>query len=69
MQISGIAEERLKNCARGLPYVIDLMARLQESLAQGKKKKTTKKSEAAPEPEETEAPPAKAKPKKRRKTA
>ena len=26
MQISGIAQERLKNVARGLPYVIDLMA-------------------------------------------
>ena len=26
MQISGIAQERLKNVSRGLPYVIDLMA-------------------------------------------
>lgn len=26
MQISGVAQERLKNVARGLPYVIDLMA-------------------------------------------
>jgi DNA end-binding protein Ku len=55
--------------------VIDLMARLQESLAQGKKKKGKKgdkpeKAEAAAEAEaETPAPPAKEKPKKRRKTA
>ena len=56
--------------------VIDLMARLQESLAQGKKKKGKKsdkaeKAEAADEPEEKEAPApaAKEKPKKRRKTA
>ena len=51
--------------------VIDLMARLQESLAQGKKKKG-KKAEAAAEPEEekaAEAPAAKSKPKKKRKTA
>jgi tight adherence protein C len=26
MQISGVAQERLKNVGRGLPYVIDLMA-------------------------------------------
>ena len=53
--------------------VIDLMARLQESLAQGKKKKG-KKSDKAEKAEaeaeaETPAPPAKEKPKKRRKTA
>jgi DNA end-binding protein Ku len=46
--------------------VLDLMTRLQESLAQGKKKKKAK-----PAADETgeEAPPAKEKPKKRRKTA
>jgi DNA end-binding protein Ku len=52
--------------------VIDLMARLQESLAQGKKKKGKKSEKAEPEAEaeaETPAPPAKEKPKKRRKTA
>jgi DNA end-binding protein Ku len=50
--------------------VIDLMARLQESLAQGKKKKGKKGAEPA-ESEEApaEAPAAKAKPKKKRKTA
>jgi DNA end-binding protein Ku len=50
--------------------VLDLMSRLQESLAQGKKK-TTKKSKAAAAPAEADAetPPAKEKPKKRRKTA
>jgi DNA end-binding protein Ku len=48
--------------------VIDLMARLQESLAQGKKKKP-KKAEKAADDEEAEPPPAKEKPKKRRKTA
>jgi DNA end-binding protein Ku len=47
--------------------VIDLMARLQESLAQGKRKKGKKEAPAAAEPEEK---PAEAKPKKRkRKTA
>jgi DNA end-binding protein Ku len=46
--------------------VLDLMTRLQESLAQGKKKKKAK----APAAEaDEEAPPAKEKPKKRRKTA
>lgn len=44
--------------------VIDLMTRLQESLAQGKKKKKAK-----PAAEEAETPPAKERPKKRRKTA
>jgi DNA end-binding protein Ku len=49
--------------------VLDLMTRLQESLAQGKKKKT--KKAAAPEKAEVEAeaPPTKEKPKKKRKTA
>jgi DNA end-binding protein Ku len=48
--------------------VIDLMARLQESLAQGKKAKKPRK--AAEEPAEAEEKPAEAKPrKKRRKTA
>ena len=46
--------------------VIDLMTRLQESLAQGKKKKGKSKAAAS---DEAEAPPAKEKPKKRRKTA
>ena len=45
--------------------VVDLMARLQESLAQGKKKK----GKAAADETEPEAAPAKEKPKKRRKTA
>lgn len=45
--------------------VLDLMTRLQESLAQGKKKKKTK----AAATDEADAPPAKEKPKKRRKTA
>jgi DNA end-binding protein Ku len=45
--------------------VVDLMARLQESLAQGKKKK----GKAAADDAEPEAAPAKEKPKKRRKTA
>ncbi|HYC49602.1 MAG TPA: Ku protein [Gemmatimonadaceae bacterium] len=52
--------------------VIDLMARLQESLAQGKKKKSKKAEKAEPaaaSEAETPAPPAKEKPKKRRKTA
>ena len=49
--------------------VIDLMTRLQESLAQGKKKKD-KKEKKAPAAEDTEEKaPAKEKPKKRRKTA
>jgi DNA end-binding protein Ku len=53
--------------------VIDLMARLQESLAQGKKKKSKKSDDAAPEADDAdaeapEATPAK-KPRKRRKTA
>ena len=46
--------------------VIDLMTRLQESLTQGKKKKKTK---AAATPDEGETPPAKEKPKRKRKTA
>lgn len=46
--------------------VIDLMTRLQESLTQGKKKK---KEKARAPAEEAEAPPAKERPKKRRKTA
>jgi DNA end-binding protein Ku len=45
--------------------VVDLMARLQESLTQGKKKK----GKAAADEAEPEAAPAKEKPKKRRKTA
>jgi DNA end-binding protein Ku len=45
--------------------VLDLMSRLQESLAQGKKKKKGK----AAAPDDAEAPPAKERPKKRRKTA
>jgi DNA end-binding protein Ku len=45
--------------------VVDLMARLQESLAQGKKKKTKPAADDA----EPEPAPAKEKPKKRRKTA
>jgi len=53
--------------------VIDLMARLQESLAQGKKKTKkggkAEKAETAADETETPAPPAKEKPKKRRKTA
>jgi DNA end-binding protein Ku len=53
--------------------VIDLMARLQESLAQGKKKKgkKTEKAEKAEkaDAEEAAAPPPKEKPKKRRKSA
>jgi DNA end-binding protein Ku len=50
--------------------VLDLMSRLQESLAQGKKK-TAKKSKAAASTDEADAetPPPKEKPKKRRKTA
>lgn len=48
--------------------VIDLMTRLQESLAQGKKQKKAKPAAAEAEVEEA-APPAKEKPKKRRKTA
>ena len=47
--------------------VIDLMTRLQQSLTQGKKKKKGKGAETASD--ETEAPPAKEKPKKRRKSA
>jgi DNA end-binding protein Ku len=47
--------------------VIDLMTRLQESLAQGKKKKT--KTKPADAEVADESPPAKEKPKKRRKTA
>ena len=46
--------------------VIDLMTRLQESLSQGKKKKKTK---AAAATDEGDTPPAKERPKKRRKTA
>lgn len=46
--------------------VIDLMTRLQQSLTQGKKKKKGRGAEAT---DETEAPPAKEKPKKRRKSA
>jgi DNA end-binding protein Ku len=46
--------------------VLDLMTRLQESLAQGKKKK---KGKAAEPSDEAEAPPPKERPKKRRKTA
>ena len=52
--------------------VLDLMTRLQESLAQGKKKKAKKApaaEEAAEREAEPEAAPAKEKPKKRRKTA
>jgi DNA end-binding protein Ku len=50
--------------------VIDLMTRLQESLAQGKKQKDKKEKKKTPAAEESEAPtPAKEKPKKRRKTA
>ncbi|MEX2154168.1 MAG: Ku protein [Gemmatimonadaceae bacterium] len=45
--------------------VLDLMSRLQESLAQGKKKKKGK----AAAPDDAQAPPAKERPKKRRKTA
>lgn len=47
--------------------VLDLMSRLQESLTQGKKKKPKTKGAAAEAGDET--PPAKEKPKKRRKTA
>ena len=53
--------------------VIDLMARLQESLAQGKKKRGAAASEKTEKPEKAEKPAAekaeKAKPKKKRKTA
>jgi DNA end-binding protein Ku len=55
--------------------VLDLMTRLQESLAQGKKKADAPKKKAeggkrkADDADEAEAPPAKEKPKKRRKTA
>jgi DNA end-binding protein Ku len=56
--------------------VIDLMARLQESLAQGKKKKVAAAGERTAKPEKGEKPekpaaekPAKEKPKKKRKTA
>ena len=49
--------------------VIDLMARLQESLAQGKKKKGKAAPAAEPEAEEEEAPAAKKTTKRRRKTA
>jgi DNA end-binding protein Ku len=50
--------------------VLDLMTRLQESLAQGKKKKAKKADATEAADEEAEAPPpTKEKPKKRRKTA
>jgi DNA end-binding protein Ku len=49
--------------------VLDLMSRLQESLAQGKKKATKKSKAAAAVEADAETPPAKEKPKKRRKTA
>jgi DNA end-binding protein Ku len=49
--------------------VLDLMTRLQESLAQGKKKKGKKASATEKAEDDAETPPPKEKPKKKRKTA